>query len=61
MRSLKHEMFHWQDSHIELGTKETGWEGFKLPMIEISSGTYLNPATIDLETLDKLVNELKSP
>ena len=54
-------MCHLQDSELKLGTKETGWEGFKLPLIEISSGTYLNPATIDLDTLDHLINDLKSP
>jgi hypothetical protein len=54
-------MCGWQDSELQVGTKETGWDGFKLPLIEVNSGTYLNPATIDLDTLDHLVNDLKSP
>ncbi|CAL8461844.1 g1375 [Coccomyxa elongata] len=50
-----------KDAEIQLGNKETGWKDFSLPLIEVGSGTYLNPATIDLDTLNQLANDFKSP
>jgi hypothetical protein len=46
---------------IQLGSEENGWMDFNIPTIEIGPGTYINPATVNLDTLSQLVDDLVSP
>ena len=46
---------------VTLGTQETDYQGFSIPIIELSDGTQINPATLDLAQLQELASDALSP
>ena len=45
---------------LKLGDKKSGWAGFEIPKIDLGDGVVINPATVDLNTLEQLVDDGKS-
>lgn len=48
-------------AQLVLGDAESGYAGFSLPIIELSDGTQINPAAVDLGQWKALANEALSP
>lgn len=46
---------------MTLGTQETGYAGFSVPLVELQDGTTINPASVDLSQLQTLASEALSP
>jgi len=45
---------------MKLGDEKSGWAGFELPKIDLGDGVIINPATVDLSTLEQLVDDIES-
>ncbi len=48
-------------AQLVLGDAESGYAGFSLPIIELSDGTQINPAAVDLSQWQALAIEALSP
>ena len=49
-----------QGSSMELGDESSSWDGFQLPSIDLGDGVTINPATVDLNTLEQLADDVAS-
>ena len=49
-----------QGSSMELGDENSSWDGFQLPSIDLGDGVTINPATVDLNTLEQLADDVAS-
>lgn len=47
-------------SEMKLGDKQSSWAGFEIPSIDLGAGVTINPATVDLDTLEQLANDVAS-
>ena len=45
---------------LKLGDKKSGWAGFEIPKIDLGDGVVINPASVDLNTLEQLVDDVES-
>ncbi len=45
---------------LKLGDKQSGWAGFEIPKIDLGGGVVINPASVDLNTLEQLVDDVES-
>ena len=45
---------------MELGDQNSSWGGFQLPSIDLGAGVTINPATVDLNTLEQLADDVAS-
>ena len=53
-------MVRIQGSSMELGNEMSSWDGFQLPSIDMGNGVTINPATVDLNTLEQLADDVAS-
>ncbi|CAK0783795.1 hypothetical protein CVIRNUC_006995 [Coccomyxa viridis] len=47
-------------SSMELGDESSSWDGFQLPSIDLGDGITINAATVDLNTLEQLADDVAS-
>ncbi len=47
-------------NELKLGDEKSGWAGFEIPKIDLGKGVVINPATVDLNTLEQLVDDVES-
>lgn len=45
---------------LKLGNETSGWAGFELPTIDLGDGISINPAAVNLDTLQQLASDISS-